>query len=301
MKELPEKNSASVSRKGRTIKGICTAAVIAAVLAFAYFSADDVPEKLSVSTASATQSTAGSSFSSAAEEYPEQSTTEPSQTTSTDAPSAVTSSVGTAEDSGTTTQTAAPDPDKDPTPQQSTNAPTTTTVSTSAPETETQAASSVSTSAATSASAITTTAAETAPPEVSDSVTLFISCENAVKPGSGLDDGIRDELPSDGVLFYSDSFEINEGEAVFDVLSRACRENDIPLEAARIAMSSDMYVEGIANLYEFDCGSLSGWMYSVNDDFPQLSISQVTVRSGDVIRILYSCDLGRDVGDNYYS
>ena len=147
----------------------------------------------------------------------------------------------------------------------------------------------------------TTTPTTTTLPKIEHAVSLLISCENAVKPDSGLVDSIRAELPSDGLVFYSQEFEIESGDTVYDVISRACRENGIPMESSRIAMSSDMYIEGIANLYEFDCGQLSGWMYSVNGDFPQLSTSQVEVKDGDEIRPLYSCNIGRDVGDNYYS
>ena len=42
-------------------------------------------------------------------------------------------------------------------------------------------------------------------------------------------------------------------------------------------------------------------MYSVNGKFPQLSTSQVTVKSGDVIEVVYSCNIGVDVGDDYFT
>ena len=33
-------------------------------------------------------------------------------------------------------------------------------------------------------------------------------------------------------------------------------------------------MEGINNLYEFSCGDLSGWIYSVNGSFPSISCSE---------------------------
>ena len=33
------------------------------------------------------------------------------------------------------------------------------------------------------------------------------------------------------------------------------------------------YVEGINQLYEFDCGKNSGWMYSVNGEYPNYGAS----------------------------
>ena len=54
--------------------------------------------------------------------------------------------------------------------------------------------------------------------------------------------------------------------------------------------------QGIHNLYEFDCGELSGWMYNVNGWFPNYGCSRYALQDGDVIRWRYTCDLGADVG-----
>ena len=59
------------------------------------------------------------------------------------------------------------------------------------------------------------------------------------------------------------------------------------------------YVEGINNLYEFDVGSLSGWMYSVNGWFPNYGCSRYALQNGDVVNWVYTCDLGYDVGGGY--
>ena len=56
------------------------------------------------------------------------------------------------------------------------------------------------------------------------------------------------------------------------------------------------YIEGIANLYEFDCGELSGWMYRVNGEFPNVGCSLYKLKDGDTVEWVYTCDLGRDVG-----
>ena len=45
---------------------------------------------------------------------------------------------------------------------------------------------------------------------------------------------------------------------------------------------------------------MSGWMYSVNSWFPNYGCSQYEVSDGDMIEWRYTCDLGRDVGDQYY-
>ncbi len=59
------------------------------------------------------------------------------------------------------------------------------------------------------------------------------------------------------------------------------------------------YIEGIANLYEFDCGELSGWMYKVNGWFPNYGCSRYQLKAGDKVEWVYTCDLGVDVRGYY--
>ena len=86
------------------------------------------------------------------------------------------------------------------------------------------------------------------------------------------------------------------GENVFDVLQRVCRERKIPMEFSWTPIYNSAYIEGIYNLYEFDVGDGSGWMYKVNDWFPNYGCSRYQVQQGDVICWVYTCDLGQDVG-----
>ena len=86
-----------------------------------------------------------------------------------------------------------------------------------------------------------------------------------------------------------------EWDTVFSILKRVCRENNIHLEASYTPLYNSAYIEGIGNIYEFDCGSLSGWMYSVNGVFADCSSSEYPVNDKDVIKWVYTCDLGRDV------
>ena len=102
--------------------------------------------------------------------------------------------------------------------------------------------------------------------------------------------------------FYADFIEdrfLPEGESVFDVLQRVCCDNGIQMEASRSPKYNSAYVEGIANLYEFDVGEGSGWMYKVNGWFPNYGCSGYTLSQGDVICWVYTCNLGDDVGGGY--
>ena len=59
-----------------------------------------------------------------------------------------------------------------------------------------------------------------------------------------------------------------------------------------------VYVEGINNLYEFDKGSTSGWMYNVNGTYPNKSAGAYILKAGDTVEWRYTLDLGKDLGAN---
>ena len=88
-----------------------------------------------------------------------------------------------------------------------------------------------------------------------------------------------------------------DGDTVFDALKAVCRDYGIQLEYSWTPAYGSYYIEGIHNLYEFDCGNLSGWMYSVNGWFPNYGCSKYRLKDGDYIKWLYTCKgLGSDVG-----
>ena len=61
------------------------------------------------------------------------------------------------------------------------------------------------------------------------------------------------------------------------------------LEYSYTPMYGSYYVEGINHLYEFDCGSQSGWMYKVNGWFPNYGCSSYKLKDGDAIVWSYTC------------
>ncbi|MBQ3593743.1 MAG: DUF4430 domain-containing protein, partial [Clostridia bacterium] len=97
------------------------------------------------------------------------------------------------------------------------------------------------------------------------------------------------------------SVEFSEGESVFDVLVREMQKNKIHLEFVNMPVYNSAYIEGIGNLYEFDCGELSGWMYKVNGQFLNYGCSLCELSNGDEIEWVYTCDLGKDVGGEGYA
>lgn len=125
--------------------------------------------------------------------------------------------------------------------------------------------------------------------EKKETCTLSISCRTALAHLDGLDPGMREILPADGWILPAAAVVVQPGDTVFDVLQRACRENGIPLEFSVTPGTGGAYIEGIDNLYEFDCGSLSGWKYKVNGVYPNVGCSSVAVQPGDTIVWQYTC------------
>lgn len=130
--------------------------------------------------------------------------------------------------------------------------------------------------------------------------TFSISCATVLDNMDIIDKSKKDIIPDDGWILKPVTVTFNEGESVFDVLKQVCKDNKVQLEFSFTPIYNSAYIEGINNLYEFDCGSLSGWMYEVNGWFPNYGCSRYEVKNGDVIEWQYTCDLGGDIG-GYYS
>lgn len=126
--------------------------------------------------------------------------------------------------------------------------------------------------------------------------TLSVRCDTILANRQNLTPGKEGLVPDDGVIYPATSVPFYEGESVFDVLLREMQLNRIHMEYVMTPMYNSNYIEGINNLYEFDCGELSGWMYQVNGWYPNYGCSRYLVQDGDVIEWNYTCDLGRDLG-----
>lgn len=148
-----------------------------------------------------------------------------------------------------------------------------------------------------------TPAQDTKQPEESeqtgDTVTLTIRCDTAVNNGMHLESKWAGIVPASGCILDTTTFEVEDGDTVFDVLCQA--RDKFKLHMQYKGAGSGIYVEGINNLYEFDGGRWSGWMYCVNDWYPNYGCGVYYLQPGDVIEWNYTCDLGCDLenGDPY--
>ena len=125
-------------------------------------------------------------------------------------------------------------------------------------------------------------------------VTITIRCDTAVNNGMHLESKWAGIVPASGCILPVTTVEIEDGQTVFDVLAYVCSKYKIHM-SYRGGTSSGCYVDGINNLYEFDGGRWSGWMYCVNKWYPNYGCGVYYVKAGDEIEWNYTCDLGLDL------
>lgn len=131
-------------------------------------------------------------------------------------------------------------------------------------------------------------------------VTVLAECSTVLSHMDIIDPAVNppEVVPEDGVIIARCEVSLPEGATAFDALAAAARKQRVRVDYTGSAYGT--YVRGIGYVTEFGFGELSGWMYTVNGEFPDVSVSDRVLGSGDVVEFRYTCDLGRDVGDDYY-
>ncbi|MFZ3130288.1 MAG: DUF4430 domain-containing protein [Desulfosporosinus sp.] len=125
-------------------------------------------------------------------------------------------------------------------------------------------------------------------------VTIAINCSTAVAKGLDKQAKFKAVVPADGIILPPTKVEFKDGETVFDALKAIVRANQIQLQYE--GSQETPYIKGINNLYEFDGGPLSGWMYSVNKLYANYGCNKTKLKNGDAIEWNYTCNLGKDLG-----
>lgn len=125
--------------------------------------------------------------------------------------------------------------------------------------------------------------------------TLSISCATILENMDKLDEEYHELVPADGWLLKPGEFEFSEGESVFDLLVRVCKDKKIHLDHSFTPAYNSAYIKAIGNLYEFDCGDQSGWVYGVNGWAPNYGCSRYVLKNGDKVEFRYTCQLGHDL------
>ncbi len=83
------------------------------------------------------------------------------------------------------------------------------------------------------------------------------------------------------VLFAPCEVLLLEGETAMELLLRVAEAENI-----RVEYAAD-YVEGIEDLYEFDYGGESGWVYTVGGEKASVSAADYVLQDGDVVCWMY--------------
>ncbi|SEM51775.1 S-layer homology domain-containing protein [Paenibacillus sp. OV219] len=96
-----------------------------------------------------------------------------------------------------------------------------------------------------------------------------------------------------GTILASKQVALQTGDTAYSVLTR-----ELPGKVRSIGTGATLYVQGIDGLSEFDRGSGSGWMYSVNGSFPNYSAGLYKLKQNDVVAWRYTLDLGVDLGQD---
>jgi len=124
---------------------------------------------------------------------------------------------------------------------------------------------------------------------------IEVRCDSLVINIDSVKKEKRDIVPKSGVILSLREVSFDEGDSAFDVLQEELKKNKIHLEFQGTTVYDSVYIEGIANLYEFDAGAMSGWIYKVNGITPSIGCSMYEVKNGDKIQFLYTCNMGRDL------
>lgn len=121
--------------------------------------------------------------------------------------------------------------------------------------------------------------------------TVEIRCDRLVEEKTALAEEKRALVPPDGVLLSARAVALEDGDMAFDALRRSCEAAGIALEYSYTPLYGSYYVEGIGNLYEFDAGEQSGWLYAVNGEEMAQSSSATRLADGDAVIWYYTTAL----------
>lgn len=116
---------------------------------------------------------------------------------------------------------------------------------------------------------------------------VLIECSAILDNMDNLKAGHDSYVPSDGVFLDTYTVTLPSGSTAYDALEKACSDNNIKINAQKTSFG--IYVIGINNIDEKDCGKSSGWLYSVNDVFPQKSCGLYKLSNGDKVVFSYTC------------
>ena len=113
-----------------------------------------------------------------------------------------------------------------------------------------------------------------------------------------------------GTIISSKRVPFTKGDTVadvtlrlLDVLGYTYQHTGTTKNGFYLASIGDFTLKGISydSFGEFDAGGGSGWMITLNKKFIEYGASEFEVKNGDTIKWQYTCQLGEDISDPYFS
>jgi hypothetical protein len=89
-----------------------------------------------------------------------------------------------------------------------------------------------------------------------------------------------------GTIIGTSKVSFKDGETIFDILLQEAKKHNIVVDSR--GSGATTYVEGIDNIYEFDYGAKSGWVFKLNGVSLTKSIGTIKVKDGDRIECSYT-------------
>lgn len=131
-------------------------------------------------------------------------------------------------------------------------------------------------------------------------VSVCADCSAALSAMDSIDPSVNpaEIVPEDGEVIRGCEVMLPPGASAFDALIAAAREQRVRVDYSGGVWGA--YIRGIGGIYEFGFGELSGWMYRVNGEYPEVSASDYALNEGDSVEFVFTLNLGRDIG-NYYT
>ena len=121
--------------------------------------------------------------------------------------------------------------------------------------------------------------------------------------------GLKFPVPL-GTIIAPTKVPYKAGENIAQVTKRLLDHLGIGMEHSG-TLESGFYLGAITNfevdgtpydsMAEFDAGVGSGWMITQNGTFINQGASEFKVNDGDILKWQYSCQLGADIGDDFYA
>lgn len=93
--------------------------------------------------------------------------------------------------------------------------------------------------------------------------------------------GIKSIVPNDGVILPSTDIDVSDGDTVYTLLERVCKDKGITLDAAE--EGEGVFVNGIDGVVCFADGSSYVWDFTVNGESTGRDSANSPIKGGDVI------------------